>query len=187
MTMSQNAQGIIEQLEPLAAQFRENHVPILSTPKAVALLELLRIHKPKRILELGTAVGYSGTILASEGAELVTVDRDPISLEYAEKTFAQFNINAKIFLGEGLAILETLIAMGDKFDFFFIDFEKKKYGEAFTLCKKLAHDGSVVVFDNAKNHKCEFVLGQISLTYTTKMIEIGDGMMVVYLNAADLK
>jgi predicted O-methyltransferase YrrM len=178
---------IVEQLEPLAVRFREEHVPILSTPKAIALLELLRIHKPKRILELGTAVGYSGTILASEGGELVTIDRDPISLEHAEKVFLQFKVNAKIFLGDGLSVMQTLITMGDKFDFFFIDFEKKKYGDAFILAKKLARDGSIVVFDNAKNHKCELILGQISLNHTTKMIDIGDGMMVVFLNAADLK
>jgi predicted O-methyltransferase YrrM len=179
--------SIIEKLEPLAEKFREEHVPILTTEKAEALLGLIRIHKPKRILELGTAVGYSGTILASEGGELLTVDRDPISLEKAEKVFAQFGIHARIFLGDGLSVMQTLVTMGDTFDFFFIDFEKKKYGDAFELCKKLAKDGSVVVFDNAKNHKCELILGQISLKYTTKLIEIGDGMMVVYLNAGDLK
>ena len=172
---------IIDELSEYAAAFREERIPIISQEKAELLLEIVTMHKPRRILEFGTASGYSGTIMTSHGAELVTIDRDLVVLDKARELFAKFGVNATILEGDGLEVGEELAQKGETFDFFFIDFEKRKYGEAFELAKRLATQGAMVVFDNAQSHKCEKMLSDISLAYTSKFYTIGDGILVVYL------
>ena len=59
-------------------------IPILGSEKGEWLLSIIKNHQPEKILELGTANGYSGIILGSEGAELITLELNPKIAEEAQ-------------------------------------------------------------------------------------------------------
>jgi predicted O-methyltransferase YrrM len=76
--------GILKELEDFA---RENHVPIIQPEVAKLLLVTGKLLKPKRILEVGTAIGYSAIVLSNvlaEGGKIDTVDRYELMIERAK-------------------------------------------------------------------------------------------------------
>ena len=172
--------NIIEKLEPLAIEWREKHIPILKIESAKWLLDLVDKVKPKKILELGTAVGYSGTILGSTGGELITIDSDENALKTAESTFEKFGTNVQIIHSDASEALKDMVQLGlfgESFDFIFIDHAKAKYQEAYDWCLKLSSRGTIIVIDNIKNKKCaNFLLSvQKDPRIDFEMIEINDG------------
>jgi len=172
---------IIDDLEPLAVKWREQRIPILGLASAKWLLSLIEKEKPKRILEIGTAVGYSGTILASSGASLVTMDTDEKALTVAEETFAKFNVDAQIICEdakEALKDISQLSLMPGEFDLIFIDHWKAKYLEVLEYCIKLSRKGTIIIADNIKNPKCLPFVAAITKDerLETTLYDVGDGL-----------
>ena len=120
---------------------------------------LLKSISAKRILEIGTSVGYSGLWFAdavmsntqSEG-QIITIDREKFKIENATRNFEEAGVSPLIKIREGEAckiLHEIKEEFGeDYFDFIFIDADKESYIEYFDLCLPLVRKGGIVAADN---------------------------------------
>ena len=114
----------ISDLKKLEIESLKRGIPIIGSVKGKWLLEKIKELKPKRILELGTANGYSGIILGSENGELITMEINPEITKEAEKNFKEFKIKAKIIIKDAN---EEIKNIKDKFNLIYIDHNKKGY------------------------------------------------------------
>ncbi len=133
-------------------------IPIVGREKGSWLHSKVRELQPQRVLELGTANGYSGIILSSEGAELVTVEMDAAIAEEAKKNFEQFSVQAQVIVGD--AAKEVLkMASSEKnkgsFDLIFIDFTKPGYLQVLEGCVTLVRTGGLIIADNITFDGCQ--------------------------------
>ncbi len=172
---------IISLLQDLEYQSISRGIPILGREKGTWLWNKVRELEPERILELGTANGYSGIILGSEGAELHTIEINSELAAEAEENFAKFNVNATIIVGDGVEEVQTLAKNKKKhnsFDLIFIDFAKSKYIEVLGDCILLVKKGGFIIADNITMAGCqnfkEAVLKHPQLK--TEIISIKDGL-----------
>ena len=163
---------VILKLKELEKESISRSIPIIGSEKGTWLHNKVLELKPKKVLELGTANGYSGIILGSEGAELTTVEIDPKIAEEAKSNFKKFNINSKIIVGDGV---EEIKKLDEIFDLIFIDFVKKKYIEVLEDCIRL---GKYIISDNISFESCqdfkEKILNHSKLK--TEIIDIKDGL-----------
>ncbi len=140
--------GLLAELEQFAA---ENDVPV-SQPETMRLLEvLIKLGGRKRILELGSAIGYSAVCMARAGGAAVdTIEINPDAADYARRVFKKAELEDKITLYEGGAqdILPRLCADGKRYDMIFIDAAKAQYGLFFDYCMELLENGGLLVSDN---------------------------------------
>jgi len=115
------------------------------------LADLVRKAKPKRILEIGTLVGYSAILMGKEldsDAEIVTIEIDQNEAETAERNIrdAEIRPSVRVLVGEASEVLRQL---DGTFDFVFLDEAKWEYFGHLKLIENKLHRGSVVVADNA--------------------------------------
>src|SRR3989344_8918094 len=143
------------QLFTLEQQSLRRRIPIIGREKGAWLLQKVKELQPKIILELGTANGYSGCILGSQGAKLLTLEINPALAEEATINFSQHQIDAEIVLGEGIATIKDLVAEKQLFDLIFIDFAKKSYLPVLESCLLLVKPGGVIIADNISMAKCQ--------------------------------
>lgn len=128
----------------------ENRVPIIPHETAVFLDFQLGLIKPNNILEIGTAVGFSGSLMAKnlpENGTLTTIDRNPVMYERAKENFVKTGVADKVEILEGDAA-EILPKLDKKFDFIFMDSAKAKYIEFFPYCMKVLEDGGILMVDD---------------------------------------
>lgn len=121
------------------------------------LLEMLvRMLRPRRVLEIGTFTGYSALSMAAgleEDAELHTVEVDDELQEFTQSYFDRSRHGRKIRLHIGSA-LEIAPALGGKFDLVFIDGDKREYPAYWRMLmgddggRALVHGGTVLIADN---------------------------------------
>lgn len=138
-------------LEQIEQQAHIDNVPIIRKEMESFLRVMLSIKKPKKILELGTAVGYSA-ILMSENidseATITTIEnydkRIPIARENITKAGKEEVIT--LLEGDALEIMPTLVA--DQFDFVFMDAAKAQYINFLPEVLRLMKNGSVLITDN---------------------------------------
>ena len=163
---------IILDLRKLEKESISRGIPILGSEKGSWLYEVILDLKPRKILELGTANGYSGIILASQGAELTTIEIDPRMAKEAKSNFKNFNISAEVIVGDAVAEIKKL---NKHFDLIFIDFAKKKYIKILKDCIKL---GGYIIADNINFEGCSDFKKEIfnNLNLKTEMINIKDGL-----------
>ncbi|MFW0759723.1 O-methyltransferase [Staphylococcus cohnii] len=141
----------IEQLRPYAV---EHHVPIVDRLTLDMIKQLIRIHKPKRILEIGTAIGYSSMQFASVSKEIkvVTIERDVDMQLKAKENFAKFGYHTQIELIEKDALEAFENIQHESFDMIFIDAAKAQSKKFFTLYAPLLKEGGIIVTDNVLYH-----------------------------------
>ena len=137
-------------LEELEEKAKEDNVPVIKKEAQSLLKILLNIKKPRRILEIGTAVGFSAIFMAEYGPE----DLQIITIENYEKRIreAQDNIKAsgyedRIHLIEGDAAI-VLPELEGYFDMIFMDAAKGQYINFLPEVKRLLSDGGILVSDN---------------------------------------
>src|SRR3989344_3593690 len=119
---------IINKLKAIEEDCIRRKIPIIGSKKGEWLLGKVKELNPKYILELGTAVGYSGVILGSEGGNLITIEKDRKAAEEAGKNFEKFGIKADIIIGDGADEIHGIVEKAvHSFDMIFVDFAKKKY------------------------------------------------------------
>lgn len=169
---------ILDQLSALEQYSRQRGIPIIGREKGAWLLQKIKEHQPKRILELGTANGYSGCILGSEGAKLITIEINKKMAEEAGINFSKYKVNAEIILGEGIEITKHLAKNGPSFDLIFIDFVKKGYLPVLEECILLVKAGGVIIADNISMENCrDFAAAVLSHPrLATEIISIQDGL-----------
>lgn len=165
----------IEKLSELEQKSLGRRIPIIGSKKGAWLLEKIKELQPEKILELGTANGYSGIILGSEKANLTTIEIDPEIAEEAKQNFEKFNVKSKIIIGDVVDKIKTLDCC---FDLIFIDFAKRKYLEVLDDCLRLLKEGGHLIADNITMEGCqdfrEAVMNHPRLK--TEIIDIKDGL-----------
>ena len=139
--------ALIKKIERYA---REHKVPILSKDSSNFLEHLIVITRPKKVLEIGTAVAYSsikiGRNLSSEGI-LYTIEKSNDKIKIAIKFINKAKLEDKINLLEGDA-QEIMPKLKVKFDFIFLDADKEDYKKLFDLSLSLLKKGGVIFIDN---------------------------------------
>lgn len=127
---------------------RKENYPI-SQPETADLIEIIcRLKKPKKILEIGTCVGFSSLLMFSVcDAHITTIDRYEAMYSVAQQKFKEFDAEdrIKLLIGNAVDILPTL---EDKYDFIFIDAAKGQYPVFLRECKKLLAKEGVLMADN---------------------------------------
>lgn len=115
----------------MEAYAQEYNVPIVTKEVAEYLKFLVKSYKTKNVLEIGTAIGYSGILMAKEikenGGILYTIEIDEERYNLAQENFKKSGLDNIISI-KGDA-LEEVKKIEDKFDFVFIDASKGHYME----------------------------------------------------------
>lgn len=141
------SQGLLRDLELYA---EENSVPIIHKEVADLLRVILKLKRPKKILELGCAIGYSSLFFADvlDGdVEIVTTERNPIMLERAQDNIKKAGMEDRIKILVGDAE-ETLKDLEGTFDMIFIDAAKGHYKMFFDMLIGKLNHGGIVISDN---------------------------------------
>ena len=137
--------GFLKELEKYA---KENSVPI-SQPEAIRLTEiLLKLKNPEKILEVGTAIGYSAIRMAlSSEASITTIEISDEMADKAEENIkkAGFSDRIRVLRGDAAEVLKTV---DGEFDVIFIDAAKGHYMDFFNECERLLKKGGLLISDN---------------------------------------
>ncbi|MGH2499209.1 MAG: O-methyltransferase [Candidatus Limnocylindria bacterium] len=134
----------------LEAEGAREDIPIVGTAVGRALHVLVRAAGARRILEIGTAIGYSAlwmaTALPADG-ELVTIDPDRSRTGRARAFWAEAGIAERIRV-ENAPALEVLPGLRGPFDFAFVDALKEEYAAYLEHVLRLLRPGGTVAVDN---------------------------------------
>lgn len=129
----------------------ENNVPIMELAGMEAMIQFLRIAQPKKILEVGTAIGYSALRMAHAlpNAEITTIERDQERAALAKQYIEQFGKKEqiRIILGDALEVEED-VALFAPYDVIFIDAAKGQYKRFFELYSGYLTESGIIVTDN---------------------------------------
>ena len=135
----------------LEEEAQQENIPIIGPLVGELLFILARATQAQRILELGTASGYSAIYLA-RGAEpqngrVVTLESDPQMAARAQANCAAAGVGSRVEVrqGEALALME---GMAGPFDFIFLDIDKESYLPALDRGHRLLRLGGLLVADN---------------------------------------
>lgn len=139
---------LIQQLERYAEEY---NVPIIEKDSIELLKQLIRIHQPKRILEIGTAIGYSAIQMASAygNSFITTIEMDEYRYEEAVKHIKEALLDHRIevILQRGETYIENL-SKSSTFDFVFIDAAKAQYQSYVELIDPHLKPHGLIVIDN---------------------------------------
>lgn len=129
---------------------REYNVPTVTKEVAEYLKFIVKSNGIKNILEVGTAIGYSGILMAKEieenGGKLYTIEIDEERYNLAQENFKKSGLNNIVSI-KGDAV-EEIKKIDEKFDFVFIDASKGHYMEFFEDSYKLLNKDGIIFIDN---------------------------------------
>lgn len=124
-------------------------IPVADDETLNFLLVMLRVAKPKKILEIGTAVGLSAVsmLLECPEAKLTTIELEEERYLEAKKNFADFGVTDRVnaYLGDAG---EILAMMDGEFDFVFLDGPKAQYEKYLFDLKRLMNKGAILFSDD---------------------------------------
>lgn len=187
-------------LEKMLKFARERYIPVMLDDTRELLFRLVKDKAPRRILEIGTAIGYSGIIMlsASPKATLNTIELDEITAALARENFEKAEVSDRVnlFVGDAREIVRML---SGSYDFIFMDGPKGQYEAFLPYLTDLLEVGGTLVCDNVlykglvehvpenKRHKHITVARNMhafleelttSSRYETTLHRIGDGVSV---------
>ncbi|WP_222599208.1 O-methyltransferase [Aquibacillus kalidii] len=187
-----------QQLEKYA---RENHVPIMEPLGIDFLMQIIRINKPSRILEIGTAIGYSALRMleASPTSHIVSVERDEPRFQEAVQNIKKMDKdqNIDVLFGDALDITNEIKEKGP-YDLLFIDAAKGQYQRFFELYSTMLTSDAVIISDNvlfkglvanpnSDKERLNKIANKITTynkwlmehpQYVTTIVPIGDGIAI---------
>ena len=174
-----------------------NYVPIVKRDTANMLRIMVTALKPHKVLEIGTAIGYSGKIIldAFENAHLTTLEIDYDRYKIAEKTLRKYEDRVDLILGDAG---DYLLNCEEKYDFVFLDGAKAQYLSYLPSILRVLNDGAVLFADNVlqegmtagqvpTKHKLESTIDRmhkfLDMLFTDKrlsstILPIGDGVSI---------
>lgn len=139
--------ALLEQMEKFA---EENDHPIADPEVAQLMRALVRLSKPRRVLEVGTNIGYSVIVIGREcDSDVVveTIEIDHNTLTTARRFVAEAALPCRVVFHEGAA-LDVLPRLTGPFDFVFIDCVKTEYEDYLDALLPKLERGAVIVCDN---------------------------------------
>lgn len=186
-------------IEEIKQKALEEHIPIIMDDTLEVIKNILIKEQPKRILELGTATGYSSICFSNildNNVYIDTIELDENRANEAIENIKKLGLEQHINVIQGNAV-EVLPTLNKKYDVFFIDAAKGKYPIFLQEAIRLSHKGSIILADNilykgyvmsdynkhkqrtAVNHLREYIkMVTEDKKLETKILEIGDGLAV---------
>lgn len=161
--------GFLKELEEFA---RRENIPVIPHETVAYFRLLMQILQPKRILEIGTAIGFSALLMAenSPHSQITTIDRNEEMIGFAKENFAKYDSRQQIELLEGEA-MDILPSLSDNtYDFVFMDSAKSKYIVFLPEVLKKVKVGGLIVLDDI------FQGGDIA----KEMTEVRRGQRTIY-------
>ena len=138
------------ELEKIKEKALEEHIPIIMDDTLEVIDKILKEKKPKAILEIGTAVGYSAMCFSEYLAEdgiIDTIEREHERVEEAKENLKKVGVEEKINILEGDAV-EILPTLDKKYDVVFIDAAKGKYPFFLAEAKRMLNKNGIIFADN---------------------------------------
>lgn len=137
-------------LDELEAYAKSTQVPVIRKEMQSLMRTLLIMNKPKRILEVGTAIGFSALFMSEwmpPGGRITTIEKYEKRIPIAKENFKRFGKNDRIELLEGDAA-ELLKKLTEPFDFIFMDAAKGQYIRFLPDVLRLLKPGGILLSDN---------------------------------------
>lgn len=161
MIVDPNISGYIRSLEPDLPEYldriekygRDHAVPLLRKEEQSLLRYVIKGLKPKKILEIGTAIGFSALFMAqnAEGLEsLDSIEKDIERYNLADENIKKTNFCdiIHLFAGDAAEVLDELLQKGNKYDLVFLDAAKAQYGIYYPMIREMLNNGGVLLTDN---------------------------------------
>ena len=189
----------IEELKRIKEKALEEHIPIIMDDTLDVIGEYLKDNKPKRLLEIGTAVGYSAicfTEFLSEDGSIDTIEREHERVEEAKENIKKAEVYGKINIYEGDAV-EILPTLDYKYDVVFIDAAKGKYPFFLKEALRMLKSDGIIFADNIlykgyvlsdyNKHKQRTAVRNLreyikeateNENLDTEILEVGDGLAI---------
>ena len=147
--MRQRLQPVTGGLKDLEDFARSENIPVIPHETVAYFRLLLESLQPEKILEIGTAIGFSALLMAEYApqAQITTIDRNPEMIELAKANFAKYDSRQQITLLEGDAV-DLLETLEGSYDLVFMDSAKSKYVIFLPQVLKHLNPGGLVLIDD---------------------------------------
>ena len=193
----ENKQYLI--LKEIKQKALSDHIPIIMDDTLLEIEKRMQEKKPTKILEIGTAVGYSAICFSEflgDNGKIDTIERDEERVKEAIENISQMELEDKIniIVGDAVEILPTL---NEKYDMIFIDAAKGKYPFFLKEALRLLSDNGTIFADNVlykgyvmsdyNKHKQRTAVRNLreyiqevtqNPDLETEILEVGDGLAV---------
>lgn len=139
-----------EVITSIRKEAEENRVPVIRREAGEFIKMLIMMNKPKRILEIGSAIGFSAIFMSrflEDGAHITTIENYQPRIEEAKKNIERAGAQDVITLLEGDA-LEILPGLSGEYDMVFMDAAKGQYGSFFKDAIRLLREDGILLCDN---------------------------------------
>jgi len=140
-------------LKEIEAKTKKEFLPIVGPHRGQILIDVVRKNRPKRILEVGTFIGYSAVLMAKElesNAYIITIEIDANEAELARENIRKAKLRPTIDVITGDAV-EIIPRLKGKFDMVFMDAQKTENMRYLQLVEPRLHKGSTIVADNVRS------------------------------------
>ena len=182
----------------------EEHIPIIMDDTLEVIGSILEKNKPNKILEIGTAVGYSAICFSkylAENGRIDTIERDKERIKEAKINIKDMDLGNVIQIYEGDAV-EILPKLNEKYDMVFIDAAKGKYPFFLKEALRMLNNDGIIFADNIlykgyvmsdyNKHKQRTAVRNLreyikevteNDNLETEILEVGDGLAISKLKA----
>lgn len=187
-------------LEEIKKKALDEHVPIIMDDTLEVVIKIIKEKNPEKILEIGTAVGYSAICFinnCSKNAKIDTIEKDEEKIKEAKKNIADMNLENRINIIEGDAVNILPKLKDNSYDMIFIDAAKGKYPIFLEHSIRLAKNNAIILADNilykgyvlsdynkhkqrtAVNHLREYIeKSKNNSNLDTEILSVGDGLAI---------
>lgn len=187
------------ELKKIKEKALEERIPIIMDDTLEVIEKYLNNKKPKKFLEIGTAVGYSAicfTQFLAEGGTIDTIEREHERVIEAKENIKKVGVQEKIKIYEGDAV-EILPALQEKYDAVFIDAAKGKYPFFLKESLRMLNENGIIFADNIlykgyvlsdyNKHKQRTAVRNLreyiknvteNPNLETEILEVGDGLAI---------
>ena len=188
-----------KELQKIKKKALEEHIPIIMDETLEVIEKYLKENKPKKILEIGTAVGYSAicfTKILDENGIIDTIEREAERVKEARENIKKAEVEDKINIYEGDAV-EILPTLDNKYDVVFIDAAKGKYPFFLKEALRMINKNGIIFADNIlykgyvmsdyNKHKQRTAVRNLreyikevseNPNLETEILEVGDGLAI---------